>query len=154
MDLTKNLRLAQLQDIPVLTQMIFEFFQASPFTIYNFARDKIKTLFTNFIIDPKNYIVIVSRDDTNTPVGLIVGQKISATFTNDETAMELAWYLAPAHRQGRRAFELLDAFEAWGKATGCKVVHYSMLSTSPAIIDALYKKRGCELVEQGYQKVL
>ncbi len=155
MQITPTLKVGQPDDIPQLPPLLKEFFKMSPFTEYTLDLPKVMDALPKMAVDRQNSIVLLSTDGEKV-VGLIVGQRVIPTFSNDPVALELAWYLQPDYRRSRRAVEMLDAFEAWAKMVGCKFVQYSILKGTEEADDhdvsKIYKMRGFKLTEQGFQK--
>jgi GNAT superfamily N-acetyltransferase len=154
MKISRTCRVANLDDIPVVIPLLKEFFDQSSFKDFQFDEAKVRLLCETAVVDPKRYIIILSMDKEEV-VGLIAGKLDVAAFSSDIAAIEMAWYVKPEYRKGKRAFELLDSFDAWAEAAGAAYVYYGMLKDPVAPehetkLDRLYKHRGFRPAEAGY----
>lgn len=76
-------------------------------------------------------------------------------FTGDKIAVELWWFVLPAHRGGRSAIGLLKAYEQWARDRGCRrcnMIHLESLQ--PEKIGRLYSSMGYSKVETAWSKSL
>jgi hypothetical protein len=163
MQLTEHTRLATLDDMPELLKIAREFFLASPFSDFPFNEAKVRKLLEFAIIDHKRAVVIVATDENDTPQGIIAGRADEAPFSDAVAAIEMAWYLRPAYRKAKRAFDMLAGFEAWSRAIGASYIYYGLLrpvlpnevaEKDNEALDRLYKHQGARPVEAGYIKKL
>ena len=68
-------------------------------------------------------------------------------------ARETVWFIDPAHRGGSAAVRMLDAYEAWAFAIGCKFAGMAGMGEDPAVA-ALYQRRGYLGAERHFLKQL
>lgn len=66
-------------------------------------------------------------------------------------AAESDFYIRPAAR-GRHATKMLDAYEKWARALGCKAVNMASLTSFD--VSPLYRRRGYEPAETHFIKYL
>lgn len=152
MRLSATLRLARPDDIDLLLEYFKEFHISSPYADLEFDPAKVRQMLEVAIPDRRKFVLLVSVDAFDQPVGVLAATKTQPTFSSQSVAAELAWYIDPAYRTGRRAIEQLVAYEAWAKSSGCKYPQVSKLSTSPKSVDLLYGRRGYFEVEKSYIK--
>lgn len=78
-------------------------------------------------------------------------------FDGHLAATELFWYLKPEARHGLGAFQLVDAFEAWGHEHGAvefRLAHMLMPGEDPATVRLapIYRRRKYRALEVSYIK--
>lgn len=111
--------------------------------------DKTLENFKGGLNNPEFFFWVVEDDDTI--VGMLVGATNSPLFTKQVTAVELAWYMQPAYRDGRTALKLFDAFEKWAREKECDFITMADLP-EVADLSALYERKGYKLTEKAYIK--
>lgn len=78
-------------------------------------------------------------------------------FDGRLTATEMFWYMKPSARHGLGAFQLVDAFEAWGNRMGVaefRLAHMLMPGEDPATIRLapIYRRRKYRALDVSYIK--
>ncbi len=88
-------------------------------------------------------------------VGGIGGVRRQDLLTGEWKAIELFWYVSPEFRKSLSSVRLLDHFEKWAVAAGCKrVAMIHMELSMPAELKEFYGKRNYRLIESHYEKEL
>lgn len=137
-----NLHRADIRDFDTVFDMSLKF--AKEYSPY-WDEDSIKNLVVNFLDDWSNKIVILSPDK-----GMLAG--IINPFMlsmNMNMATEVAWWVEPEYRDQGLGQDLLEGFEIWAAAQGCKLI--SMIGLSDEI-GKYYEKNGFKLYERAYLK--
>ena len=83
-------------------------------------------------------------------VGVLAAIAEQNIFNRDYVAAELMWWVDPAHRKGKAAEKLRQAYEYWAKHIGCKTCALVDLLGN---LDNYYKRKGYERREASYLKV-
>lgn len=146
-----NLRTARMSDLVSLVRMARLFWEESPYTGFTFSRRRVAELIRGMIDDP-TFAVFVTEQD-NKVTGMIIGQKVQPTFSEDWMALEVAWYVEQEYRNTSAGLRLVNAYTKWQKEQGCKLSALTMLSTSPKRLKEVYTHLGYNPVEITYQKV-
>lgn len=149
-----TLRFAGLNDIDAILDLAKELYKDSPYSPLSVNPVKVRATLEKIIVESKGEYVILLSVDGQEIVGVLVGYVYSPVFSDDRIAIEMLWYLKPEHRSGNRGVDMMDAYEYWAKGVGAKVIQYGYLSSSPEGMLKLYRRRGFELSEQIFQKVL
>lgn len=152
MQITETLRLAEPKDLPALFAQMGSFYRESPYSGHEFDLDGAEEFISKTILDYRNNLYLVSVSD-DFVVGFLIAYKTKLPYLKDYIAAELGWYIEPKYRSKARAAEMLNAYEAWAKAVGCKIAQVSKLTTSGPV-DLLYRRRGYSEVETAYKKEL
>lgn len=82
---------------------------------------------------------------------------IKAEDLHDGTlyAVETFWFVHPQYRKLGIGVDLLNAFEAWAKAEGCKkVAMVHLVDSYPEVLKKFYEGVGYKLIELHYAKDL
>lgn len=138
------LRIATIEDLPLVIDMIMKFASSSPYKGY-VEEEKIKTMATHFLNAPKeDMIILLSGTD-----GILVGMATEFPYGYVKAATELAWWVSPNKRGQKAGGELLAAFEFWAKQIGCSIVTVSCLDDK---IAKHYENLGYTLQERAYLK--
>ena len=149
-----HLRLATLDDIPVLLKFAKNFHTVSPYRGMRFSRDKGEEFLKGVILGPQSEgIILVALKDTK-PIGMLVGVAREPVFTRSRVAMELGWWIEEADRHSRASFLIYSAYEDWAKRVGCSHVQGAYLPGVSPTLDQFYKKRGYKQVESSFLKTL
>ena len=147
----QNTRLATIADIPQILELIQEYLLQTPYKDYSVSLPRARGIVEALLIDDQNGCVAVSFV-ADRVVGVIVGHKITPTFSYEPVAVELLWYLTEEFRTPRRAYELLQVYEMWAKWTGCKWMQYAQLHVDSEPGEGA--RRGFTKTESHYQKRL
>lgn len=152
-----SLRFATLSDIPRLLEIAEELYIGSPIEKIGINMDKIKKSLEIALVDQRKFLAVVSVkqiEGEEVVVGALVAYVFEPIFTDNKIACELLMWLDPDHRQGRRGYELMQAYEYWAKLLGCKVAQYGFMENSPPRMEKLYQKTGAFYAEKTYFKPL
>lgn len=150
----KYLRLATLEDIPVLLRFAKNFHQASPYRSMRFNTEKGRK-FLEGIISGRNtegIVIVALKDDV--PIGMLVGSCAEPVFSSAKIATELGWWIEEEHRATRASILIYSAYEDWAMRVGCTHVQGAYLPGVSPDLDQFYKSRGYSQVESSYLKVL
>ena len=115
--------------------------------------DKLLTNFDNVVSqDPEESSVSIFLLEVDGRVeGMLVGATSESLFSDDTLAVEIAWYVSPDHRDGRKAYKLMNEYEKWAKEKGCTFV--TMMDIHGlASLEELYNRKGYSLTEKTYVK--
>lgn len=153
MNVLDHVRLATLEDIPVLLGFAKEFHRSSPYRSIAFDYGKTLTGFKQIIEGGGlNSIVLVAHED-QTPVGMVVAVAERPAFSSELITMELAWFITEKHRKSRKGLVLFKAYEDWAKRIGAKIVQTAyLIGPGQSDPDAFYVNQGYTPVEKSYMK--
>lgn len=147
-----TVRVARLEDKENLLMIMEAFAQDSPYRD-DYSVERLHDSVTEFLeVNENNAVAFVTVDGEDRPVGFLFGSVTDSPFTKQLTAIEWAWWVAPAYRQLNRGVDLLDAFERWAPKVGASKIMVSSLSTSPRAVDRLYEAKGYSPVEKYFVK--
>lgn len=148
------LRMATLEDIPVLLKFAKNFHDASPYRSMRFNTEKGRK-FLEGIISGRNTegVVILALKD-KIPIGMLVGSCSEPVFSSAKIAVELGWWIEVEHRKSRASVLIYKAYEDWALRVGCTHVQGAYLPGVSPDLHQFYKKHGYAQVESSYLKVL
>lgn len=150
----KYLRLAKLDDVPVLMNFARHFLAASPYKGFRFASSKGEEFLRKAITGAlKDHVVLVALHDGK-PIGFLVGAALEPVFSSVKIATELGWWIEPDARRTRASFLIYNAYEDWAARIGCDAVQGAYLPGVSPELDEFYKRRGYVQVESSYLKRL
>lgn len=86
------------------------------------------------------------------PQGILMAVAAEHLFGPVLLARETAWWIEPDYR-GRQAMRMLDAYEAWAAAEGCRFASMAGLGAFPDV-GRLYKRRGYKPAETHFLRAL
>ena len=143
------IRRATADDIPSLLVLGEQFADFAPFGIEYSPEGT--AAFITALLDAG--LVLVAEQD-----GVVIGGLLGALaplWYSPATlaASELAWWVAPEHRGGRSAIQLLKGFESWARECGAKLVVLSDLRVGddyPA--GQLFERLGYRVSERAHTK--
>lgn len=95
-----------------------------------------------------NACVLLYGDE---PQGVLMAVAIEHPFGMGRISSESLWFVSPAAR-GRGGFKMLDAYEAWAKAQGCR--YAGIVSLTENDVSKLYERRGYSAIETHFMKPL
>jgi len=144
-----KVREATQEDLFELLLLGYEFTKEGPDHLKPFEKDVVETVFAN-AIDDENYLVLV-LDVNGSIEGMLLGVLTSPWMLSKPFAVELAWFVRKASRDGRSAIKMVKAYEAWAKSKGIKKVCMSDLTELQGL-GKLYKRLGYSLSETSYIK--
>lgn len=139
---------ARVEDVPLLIEVAREFAAQIP----DCPLDE-----EGYIFSLQNIVgscgAIFLLFDGSRVVGMIGGVISPDIITGRMMALELFWYVLPAHRHGVWAIRLLNELEGWAKESKCQHIAMVHLECSmPETMKRIYLKRGYELFETVYRK--
>lgn len=147
------IKIAELEDLPGLLNVIKNFFDNSPFnglTEFNpsIASDTAKRILQG----PKENGIILLYLKDGVVKGVLAGLAHELFFSADKVATELCWWVDEDAR-GRDSLELIEAYEFWAEKVGCSIVSMANLTgTTGERLDKYYKRRGYTPLETAYGK--
>jgi GNAT superfamily N-acetyltransferase len=147
-----TLRLATLEDVPYILDLSKKLYQESPYK-GTLNPTKMRAHLERAVIERGKYLVLVSFDGDKV-VGAVVAYTYQPLFSDDWIAIEVLLYLEKTYRASTRGVELIEAFEYWAKMAGCQSVQFGVLTGFPKALEKLYERRGGEMTERLYTKVL
>lgn len=152
----RPVRPATLHDVPYILEMCQTFYLTSPFfDKLLFDSKKVRSTIEALIKNPDLGVVLLSLFPEGFPSGMLIGMLVEAPFSTEKIATELAWYIYPEGRASRASICLVDAFERWAKGKGARISTMMLLDElRGSSVERLYDRRGYELTEKSYMKVL
>lgn len=151
-DVSRYLRIARDEDIPILLSFAKHFHTASNYKALPFNTSK-GIEFLRLAIKSPQYVVLVALIEDN-PIGFLVGTVNEPVFSSRLIAMELGWWIEPQHRHTRASALIYSAYEDWAKRVGADCIQGAYLPGVSPELDQFYKKRGYLQVESSYLKIL
>lgn len=148
------LRLAKLDDIPILLKFAKNFHSVSPYRGMRFSRDKGEEFLKSILVGAQSEGIILVALHESQPIGMLVGVAREPVFTRSRVAMELGWWIEPAFRKSRASLLIYSAYEDWAKRVGCSHVQGAYLPGVSPELDHFYQKRGYRQVESSFLKTL
>jgi GNAT superfamily N-acetyltransferase len=119
------IRHANEQDIDALIAMAREFIAYSAYgTMIAPSDDDIRAGLQAVLASGVVFVAEVGDRIVGAVAGVLAPMWFAPTIT---AAVELAWWVDPAHRMTRIPFKLMHALEAWGKARGARIMCMSEL---------------------------
>lgn len=152
-----TLKIATEEDFITIADMTRKFYEHTPYYgVVDYDESKIADVVLGLFGNPTERIAILALDDNGQPVGMLCGQVGETLFNRNRVALELGWWMDPDHRASRLSIELIEAFEYWAKTiANCTYVQLSTVETRQAErIGRFYKRKGYDLYERGYLKVI
>lgn len=97
-------------------------------------------------------IMLVLEEDGQM-VGGLGAIKYPDLHSGELTAVETYWFVAPEHRG--HGMELFEAFEQWGKDQECtRLAMIHLADSYPKALEKIYLRKGYQLVEKHYVRIL
>jgi GNAT superfamily N-acetyltransferase len=96
---------------------------------------------------------LVNVNSFDDPQGVLMATATEHPFGPIWIARETVWWIDPSHRGGLVAVRMLDAYETWAAAQGCKFVGMAGMGNDPSV-GALYRRRGYRVAETHFLKPL
>jgi len=149
----RSVRKATLGDLPRLMRLSKEFYDASPYNgRLTFDESKLKNVLK----------MLISSDDSIGTIfigtksqGLLACMGVEPFFSTDRVATEVMWWVSPQDRGSGIAQELIEAYEGWCRLHGYRMAQMVLLDAlKGSSVDRFYTKKGYELTEKAYIKVL
>lgn len=85
--------------------------------------------------------------------GIIAGMVHPDMFDGELVAAELVWFVSPAARSSRAAYDLWHEFKLWAQAVGAVRLYSAAPAHNPKLGD-MFTKRGAKLMETYYTEDL
>ena len=140
------MKIADVNDVDTIFEMAMKFVRTTGYDQLSNA-DDIKTLIQEIVESPHDQRIIILDD-----FGFIAGQASRFPFGPDLIASEIAWWVEPEARGENKGAKLMEAFEYWAKnVAGCKLISMTSLDKT---VEKIYKRKGYQLYERAYMKVL
>lgn len=100
-------------------------------------------LFLTHLASPRACCIV--HDVDGMAQGILMAFAAEHPFGPVLLARESVWWIDPAHR-GSAAVRMLDAYELWAAARGCRFVGMAGMGNDPAVMK-LYQRRGYRIAE-------
>lgn len=139
-----SLRLATVEDIPLIKKMADKFISNSPFSKLK-DENTIETLIQNFVNGDKENVLVILYED----IGMLAAIRIPFMFGSIYQASEIAWWVEPDKRGNKAGKALMEAFEFWAKKVGCSLITMGCLTEE---VGKIYAKNGYKLYVNTYAK--
>lgn len=155
-----TVRRAKPADLDTLTEMGERFLAYSPLAAVVGAQpDALRATLSALIssdtmLAPGNALVLVAERDGDI-IGALVALLTPVWFApRSRIATELAWWVDEAHRGGKAALKLHDAFEQWALASGAQAqVLSDLVIDGEAPAGKIIERLGYRLAERAHLKV-
>jgi hypothetical protein len=154
MSVEKHVRLAKIDDVPVLVEFAKHFWRFGPYKALRFDSLKMKKFFEAIITGSALEAVCLIALKDEKPVGFIVGAASEPVFSSQKVAMELGWWIEEEHRSSRASLLVFRAYEDWAKRVGCHAVQGAYLEGLSPDLEKFYRRSGYRQVESSFMKVL
>lgn len=149
-----NLRLATEQDIDVLLELGKAFYEESPFPAYAEWDEDSASLHIFHVID-SGVIILAEKAETSEIVGMVGLLCTPWPYNgNKMLATEVAFYIRPENRGTNLAVAMKECAEAAAELEGCSMMSLMTLSSSPPVVDKMYRRAGFQPTETAYLKAL
>ena len=153
--MTDNLKIATVEDIPYIYEILEEFFNQTNFNSLEMDPPKVHDFVSDMILNKENNVIILSVDEDNIPMGIICATIQEHLFSRDRGAFELVWYVKKDHRKSRTGITLLNALEFWARKTECRFLQLGSAQgiEEQELVERLYERKGFVPVEKNFIKV-
>lgn len=147
------IRQATEDDIPAILIMCSNFWKH---TAYEEAFDSDEAEDMVYLAMDHGLLAVVDDVGEHGLVGFVAGIKGPLMAAkNVLTGTELAWWIEPGHRKGRKGIELMLYIEKLAKMQGIKYWNMiSMESSAPETANRIYERLGYTKTETSYTKVI
>lgn len=144
-----TIRHALASDVPEIVAMATTFADTSEYrTVLRPDPPHVAALAERLIAD-EDGTVLVAQGAGGDLCGMLALHAFAHPMTGERVASELAWWVAPVHRQGRVGLALFQAGEQWARAQGA--VWFQMIAPNDKVA-AFYERQGFTKVETAYQR--
>lgn len=141
-----SIKIATIEDLDLVLEMGHKFLETTNYVSMS-DPSVVRNLAVSILSSPKNKAICLIHEDG----GMIVGVINPFIFGTQTIATEIAWWVEPSKRGLRIGEELINTFEYWAIANGCKGITLVSLDDS---LSKYYEKRGYSLYERAYKKEL
>lgn len=138
-------------DEDAILEMARQFVAFTPYAdTFTATDEELRATINNFIATTKSFVAEVD--------GKVVGM-LAAIITSvwyapgHKAAVELAWWVDPAHRKGMSGIRLVQAFEKWAEEQGASMVSMSNLEVGDnGLVANMLNRFGYRMSEQTHTK--
>jgi N-acetylglutamate synthase-like GNAT family acetyltransferase len=138
-------------DEDAILEMARQFVAFAPYAdTFTATDEELRMTISQFIMSAKSFVAEVD--------GKVVGM-LTAVLTpvwyapSHKAAVELAWWVDPAHRKGMSGIRLVQAFEKWAKEQGASMVSMSNLEVDDnGLVANMLNRFGYRMSEQTHSK--
>lgn len=142
------LREATIADVAALVEH-GRAFLASAAPGYTLDADGLPRDLAALIASPDGFVLVAEIHER--VVGAFIGAACKPMMAVERDAREIAWFVEPDARGARASLTMLDRFEAFAEARGCKsVVIVTLPVVSPPGLKAYLARRGYLLTEEAH----
>jgi N-acetylglutamate synthase-like GNAT family acetyltransferase len=142
---------ATAEDEDAVLEMARQFVAFAPYAdTFTATDEELRMTISQFIMSAKSFVAEVD--------GKVVGM-LAAVLTpvwyapSHKAAVELAWWVDPAHRKGMSGIRLVQAFEKWAKEQGASMVSMSNLEVDDnGLVANMLNRFGYRMSEQTHSK--
>lgn len=99
--------------------------------------------------DREDWNAYVAHAEDGTPVGFLVCKMAPYFFSRERAAYQELWYVRKEYRGTRISFDLIRAFEEWGRLRGAVQLFSGQINPEPSV----GKKISRVLTRLGYPRV-
>lgn len=137
-----SIRVANPDDLPRILDLGESLHKESPrWSRLSFNRTKAEAFMRMLLTDPRGVIFVAERDGV--VVGGIAGWAEEHWCSDDITANEVSFFMAPEARGSMAATRLICALRAWGEMRGAKWLHAgTSTGLDPERTAGLYERLG------------
>jgi GNAT superfamily N-acetyltransferase len=148
-----NLRRATLEDIPTICRMVRDLHEQSNFSQYAYDEERVLTTVTALTKLNVGQGVMLLAEVGGEPAGVLSATKTYSPTSLEPLAMEIFWWVDPAHRNSRAGLLLIEAFEYWGRKIDASALVIGLHENKYADrLRRLYNRKGYTLQESQYIK--
>ena len=140
------LRMATMEDLPVVMDMAMKFAEASKYKDF-VEKDRVENFVINILKMPVSEGIIILYEKS----GMIAAVKTPFMFGSIPIGNEVAWWVEPEVRKQGIGDILVSAFEDWAKRTGCEMVTLAFLDIN---LSKYMKTKGYDPYESAHMKVI
>lgn len=148
-----SLSIAQERDREIVKTMCRSFHSASPYYKLPLDEDKLDTLVTYFLSNPREGIIILLNQGS-VVCGLLCARVSDLLFNQSKVASEVVFWIEPEHRGGTGASLLIAGFEHWADEVA-KVNVKQLVCLEDETVDKVslfYKRKKYTPFERGFLK--
>jgi GNAT superfamily N-acetyltransferase len=144
-----SVRLARMEDFPVVCRMARDFHQASEYRVIEFDEASCFLLFQSAL---SKGLVFVSEGRELT--GFVLGLPFPCPLNQSKTMVsELAWWVDPQYRNTSAGMRLFQALEEAAKEYGSTSLTMICLeSMEPDMVQGIYERKGYKAAERAFMR--
>ena len=139
------------EDIDKTIDLVFEAMEESLYPEASKDYNKLSVFIANCIVQNDKTVIVYKFNDE--PVSVLIGHIINGHpyLVDGIASIESVWYTKPEYRGKIESFKLVEAFEYWSKAVGCKYC-YMAAQGQHKNFDKVYERKGFHRMEATYEK--